>query len=231
MPYTYPHPRPSVTVDNVVFGINGDTLKVLLIKRGRPGTAFEGCWAFPGGFVDENEDPDVAAKRELLEETHAKVRYMEQLQTFGKPGRDPRGHVISVAYMSLVQCDALTIQGDDDAAEAKWWPVATLPALAFDHADILAVALKRLRTKIRWQPVGIDLLPLVFGLSDLQRVYEAILGRTLDKRNFRRRVLSYGVLESAQSVRVGSPGRRPSLYRFDRNAYEALLESGGEFEV
>ena len=231
MSFTYPYPRPSVTVDNVVFGIDGDILKVLLIKRGRPGTAFEGCWAFPGGFVDENEDPDVAARRELLEETHAKISYMEQLGTFGKPGRDPRGHVISIAYMSLVQCDALTIQGDDDASEAKWWTVATPPALAFDHADILAVALKRLRTKIRWQPVGMDLLPLVFALSDLQRVYEAILGRTLDKRNFRRRVLSYGVLVSAQSVRVGAPGRRPSLYRFDRAAYEALLEDGGEFEV
>lgn len=231
MPFTYDYPRPSVTVDNVVFGIDGAILKVLLIKRGRPGTAFEGCWAFPGGFVDANEDLDVAARRELLEETHAKISYIEQLQTFGKPGRDPRGHVISVAYMALVQCDALTIQGDDDASEAKWWPVSALPALAFDHAEILAVALKRLRTKIRWQPVGIDLLPLVFALSDLQRVYEAILGRSLDKRNFRRRVLSYGVLESAQSVRVGAPGRRPSLFRFDRNAYEALLESGGEFEV
>lgn len=228
---TYEYPRPCVTVDVVVFGLDVSTLKVLLIKRGRPGTPFEGCWAIPGGFVNENEDLDVAAKRELREETHAEPQYIEQLATFGRPGRDPRGHVISVAYMALVQCDSLVIQGDDDAKEARWWPVTDLPDLAFDHDEILGTALRRLRTKIRWQPVGIDLLPLAFPLSDLQRVYEVILDRKLDKRNFRRKMLSYGVLVEAASVRVGNLGRGCTLFRFDRNAYETLLEQGRAFEV
>lgn len=229
--HTYEYPRPCVTVDVVVFGLDGDTLKVLLIKRGRPGTAFEGCWAIPGGFVNEHEDLEVAARRELREETHAEPSYIEQLATFGKPGRDPRGHVISVAYMALVRCDSLVIQGDDDAKEAQWWPVTALPSLAFDHQEILGVALKRLRTKIRWYPVGLDLLPATFTLPDLQRVYETILGKPLDKRNFRRKILRYGVLEGAASVRVGAPGRRPELFKFDSAAYAALQEEGIDFEV
>lgn len=232
---TYDYPRPSVTVDVVVFGLDGDTLKVLLIKRGRPGTVFEGCWAIPGGFVDENEDLDDAARRELREETHAEPAYIEQLATFGKPGRDPRGHIISVAYMALVRTDSMVIEAGDDAEKdsATWMPVNDLHKikLAFDHAEILGTALKRLRSKVRWQPVGIDLLPPTFTLPDLQKVYEAILGRPLDKRNFRRKILKYGVLESAESVRIGSPGRRPTLFRFDRNAYEAMQDEGTEFEV
>lgn len=235
MSFTYPYPRPSLTVDVVVFGLDEGVLKVLLIKRGRPGTVFEGHWALPGGFVDENEDLEAAARRELREETHAEPRYIEQLATFGRPGRDPRGHVVSVAYMALVQCNATTIQGDDDASEAHWWPVKDLAAnavpLAFDHAEILNVAIKRLRAKVRWHPVGIDLLPLTFPLSDLQKVYETILDRKLDKRNFRRKILSYGVLVEAASVRVGNLGRPCAVYRFDQNAYNALLERGAYFEV
>jgi 8-oxo-dGTP diphosphatase len=236
--YTYEFPRPTVTVDVVVFGLdmglNPPTLNVLLIKRGRPGTPFEGHWAIPGGFVDENEDLATAAHRELVEETHAECSYIEQLATFGKPGRDPRGHVISVAYMALVRTDSTTIQGDDDAAEAAWWPVGDLSKidLAFDHDEILGVALKRLRSKLRWQPIGIDLLPETFTLTDLQRVYEVVLGRTLDKRNFRKRVQSYDILVSAQSRRIGAaPGPPPKLWRFDRAAYEAMIEDGEEFEI
>ena len=227
----YEYPRPSVTVDVVVFGLDRNVLKVLLIKRGRPGTPFEGCWAIPGGFVNENEDLDVAARRELQEETHAEPTYIEQLATFGAPGRDPRGHVISVAYMALARCDSMSIQGDDDAQEAKWWDVSSLPALAFDHSVIVGTALRRLRSKILWQPVGMDLLPPTFALQDLQTVYEVILGHPLDKRNFRRKILSYGVLESAESVRIGFPGRRPQLFRFDRSTYDAMLEEGKAFEV
>jgi len=239
MSHTYDFPRPSVTVDIVVFGLdmsNPPTLNVLLIKRGRPGTVFEGCWAIPGGFVDKDEDLEVAARRELREETHAECSYLEQLQTFGKPGRDPRGHVVSVAYIALVRTDSTTIEADDDAlpGSATWMPVNDLSTLdlAFDHDEILKVALKRLRSKLRWQPIGIDLLPPTFTLTDLQRVYETVLGRSLDKRNFRKRVLSYDILERAGSKRLGGgPGPKPELYRFDRTSYDALLEEGEAFEV
>ena len=233
--YTYKFPRPTVTVDVVVFGLDMNqsppTLNVLLIKRGRPGTPFEGCWALPGGFVGQNEDLEVAARRELVEETHAECSYIEQLATFGKPGRDPRGHVISVAYMAMVRTDAVTVEGDDDASEAAWFPVSELPQLAFDHDDIMAEATKRLRSKLRWEPIGIDLLPESFSIDDLRRVYETVLGRELNRRNFRAKVLSYGVLVSAQSRRIGGPGRPPELFRFDRTAYEALIEEGEDFEV
>jgi 8-oxo-dGTP diphosphatase len=233
--HVYLFPRPCVTVDIVIFGLDMTSppvLNVLLIRRGRPGTAFEGHWALPGGFVDKDEDLAVAALRELREETHAEPSHIEQLATFGKPGRDPRGHVVSVAYMALLRTNSVTIQGDD-AAEAAWWPVDDLHRidLAFDHKEILATAIKRLRSKLRWQPIGIDLLPETFTLTELQAVYETVLGRTFDKRNFRKKVLSYGALESAESVRIGGSGRPPELFRFDRTAYEILVEEGEAFEV
>jgi len=222
----------------VVFGLdmtNEPILNVLLIKRGRPGTPFEGQMAIPGGFVNENEDLDEAARRELQEETHAEPSYVEQLGTFGKPGRDPRGHVISVAYMALVRTDAMTLQAGDDASEAIWVPVemAQYLKLAFDHREILDAALKRLRSKLRWQPIGIDLLPEAFGIDDLRRVYETVLGRELNRGGFRRRVLSYEILVPAGSQRIGGPkgGRPTDLWRFDRAAFEAMQEEGEDFEV
>ncbi len=232
--HVYHWPRPSVAVDMVIFGLDFQhpiepQLNVLLIKRGID--PFKKHWAIPGGFVNENEDPDDAARRELKEETHAEVGYVEQLQTFGKPGRDPRGHMISIAYMALVRTDSTAVHGGDDATQAMWWPVSALPELdlAFDHAEILEVALKRLRTKVRWQPLGIDLLPESFSIDDLQRVYEAVLDTKFNRGNFRTKVLSYGVLVSEGSRRIsGAPGRPPELWRFDRDAYEALTE---DFEV
>lgn len=145
MPFTYPYARPAVTVDVVVFGIDIEAnIKILLIKRGRAGTPFYGCWALPGGFVNEGEDLKVAALRELREETHVEMDDIRQIGAFGTPGRDPRGHVISVAYSTLVRCDAVTVKADDDAKDARWWPLDALPDLAFDHADIIATAWDKL---------------------------------------------------------------------------------------
>lgn len=220
-----------LAADSVVFGLDDVLgLVVLLIKRGNP--PFADHWALPGGFVEEDEDLEVAAKRELREETHVTLSYMEQLATFGAPGRDPRKRVVSVAHLALVRTGAVQICGDDAAVSACWWPIDGLPPLAFDHAEIIKTGLARLRGKLRWQPIGIDLLPLTFTIPELQAVYETVLGKKLDKRNFRKRVLRYGVLVSANSVRIaGGPGRPPELYRFDRDAYEALLARGEEFEV
>ncbi|MCU0794670.1 MAG: NUDIX hydrolase [Akkermansiaceae bacterium] len=228
MPFTYEYPRPALTVDCVVFGFDGDGLMVLLIRRGLE--PFMGSWALPGGFVDMEENLDEAARRELLEETHLKEVFLEQLFTFGNPGRDPRGRVVSVAYYALVRPDQNPATGDSDAAEAAWHPVNHLPPLAFDHADILRMGLERLRGKIRYQPIGFELLPKHFTLTQLQELYEAILGRGIDKRNFRKKLLAYDFLVPTDEFTTGA--HRPArLHRFDRRRYDSLVRKGFHFEL
>ncbi|RYD33293.1 MAG: NUDIX hydrolase, partial [Verrucomicrobiaceae bacterium] len=186
MPRTYEYPRPALTVDAVVFGLDGGELKVLLIERGLE--PFKGQWALPGGFVQEGETLDRAVSRELAEEAGLQGVFMEQLYTFGAVDRDPRERVVSVAYYALVNLADHTTRASTDAADARWFPAATPPPLAFDHADILQMALDRLRGKVRWQPVGFELLPEKFTLTQLQQLYESVLGTSLDKRNFRKKV-------------------------------------------
>jgi 8-oxo-dGTP diphosphatase len=215
-------------VDCVVFGFDGAGLQVLLIRRGLE--PFIGSWALPGGFVDMEENLDEAALRELLEETHLKDVFLEQLFTFGNPGRDPRGRVVSVAYYALVRPDQHPATGDSDASEAAWHPVDKLPPLAFDHANILHTGLERLRGKIRYQPIGFELLPKHFTLTQLQDLYEAILGRRIDKRNFRKKLLAFDFLVPTDEFTAGA--HRPArLHRFDRRRYEALVRKGFHFEL
>jgi len=209
------YPRPSVTVDVIIFRLLDEDLQVLLVKRKFP--PFEGKWAIPGGFVNIDESLDAAARRELEEETDVRDIYLEQLYTFGDLERDPRGRVITVAYMALVPAYALSPRAGDDAAEATWWSMGALPPLAFDHARVLPYALQRLRYKIEYSAVGFELLPEVFTLSELQRAYEVILCEELDKRNFRRKMLSAGVIEGTGHVRSGD-GRPAQLYRFRDDA-------------
>lgn len=209
------HPRPSVTVDVIIFTLRANDLQVLLIKRGHP--PFEGMWAIPGGFVDIAESLEDAALRELEEEAGVRDVYLEQLYTFGDPGRDPRGRTITVAYFALVTATAIHPRAGDDAAEARWWSVYDLPPLAFDHADILAYALQRLRYKLEYTAVGFELLPDTFTLSELQAAYEIVLGETLDKRNFRRKILSAGIIEGIGEYRAGE-GRPAKLHRFRDDA-------------
>ena len=209
------YPRPSVTVDVIIFTLRGNDLQVLLIKRGHP--PFEGMWAIPGGFVGIDESLEEAALRELEEETGVRDVYLEQLYTFGDPDRDPRGRVITVAYFALMPAHAVQPRAGDDAAEARWWSVYDLPPLAFDHADILAYALQRLRYKLEYTAVGFELLSEAFTLSELQAAYEVILGEKLDKRNFRRKILSAGVIEETGAYRTGE-GRPAKLYRFRDDA-------------
>lgn len=209
--------RPSVTVDVVVLSLVDDDLKVLLIKR--KGAPYAGMWAIPGGFVQIDESLEAAAARELAEETGVTDVYIEQLYTFGDPGRDPRTRVITVAYFALVPADALQLsRPGDDAAATQWFSMFDLPPLAFDHHEILAYALTRLRYKLEYTMVGFQLLPDEFTLSELQRAYETILGEALDKRNFRRKILSAEIIEGTGHKRQEGEGRPAMLYRYRENA-------------
>lgn len=265
MAHTYKYPRPALCVDCVVFGVSSDVkpwLKVLLIKRAE--APFLGQWALPGGHVEvsdkgnQGEDLETAARRELKEETGIEPDYLEQLYTFGSPGRDPRGRVVSVVYNAFVRPKDHKMTAGSDAAAAEWFSIigpdgkegrsafevslegggcagdgtgAWCP-LAFDHHLILKMALERLQTKVRWSPIGFNLLPPKFTLGQLQGLYEAVLMRDLDKRNFRKRILSMDILASA-GVEEGSgrPGPAASLYRFDKRAYDRAVRDGFNFEI
>lgn len=207
--------QPSVTVDVVIFTLRDDDLQVLLIRRGEP--PFKGGWAIPGGFARSDESLEQAAARELEEETGVSGPYLEQLYTFGQPGRDPRGWVISVAYFALVPAKDVQLRAGDDAAEVAWHSAYDLPELAFDHAEILDYALTRLRYKLEYSTVGFQLLPEVFTLTELQRAYETVLGEKLDKRNFRRKILGADILVETGGARTGE-GRPAKLYRYREDA-------------
>jgi len=229
MPYTYEYPHPAVTVDCVVFGLDSEGLKVLLIERREEPHA--GRWAMPGGFVRLDEALEDAARRELSEETGLTDVFLEQLYSFGAPGRDPRERVITVAYYALVNIRGREVAAATDARDARWFPMTDLPPLAFDHDQILAVARERLRGKVRYQPVGFELLPEKFTLSQLQQLYEKILERPLDKRNFRRKIQSMGLLRDLQETEP-NPAHRPArLFRFDKRRYETLVKRGFNFEI
>jgi 8-oxo-dGTP diphosphatase len=229
MPFTYEYPRSALTVDCVVFGFDEEELKVLLVQRGT--APFKGKWALPGGFVRVDETVDDAARRELLEETGLTHVFLEQLYTFGALNRDPRERVVSVAYYALVKLAEHPPMGAGDAADAAWFPASELPALAFDHAGILQTGIRRLRGKVRYEPIGFELLPEKFTLSQLQRLYEAVLETEIDKRNFRKKILATALLVPLKE-RVREGAHRPAqLFRFDAKKYVALKKRGFHFDL
>jgi 8-oxo-dGTP diphosphatase len=212
-----------VAVDIVIFTIQSGELCVLLVKRAIP--PFADQFAIPGGFVLDGESLDQAALRELKEETGVSEVYLEQLYSFGDPGRDPRGRVISVAYYALIATDRSPLIAGSDAAEARWWPIRKLPPLAFDHGKILDYSLERLRNKLEYTTVGFQLLPERFSLSELQEMYEAILDKKLDKRNFRRKLALLKILQPTREFRRS--GRRPArLFEFVASNFEKLKDKG-----
>ena len=230
MTVSYEHPRPALAVDCVVFGLDENGLQVLLVQRDLQ--PFKGRWALPGGFVRMDESIEDAARRELEEETglSAKV-FLEQLFTFGEPHRDPRERVVSVAHYALVKLSDQKVRAATDARAAAWFRMADKPALAFDHENILKLAKQRLQGKVRYQPLGFELLPPKFALSDLQAVYEAILEKPLDKRNFRKKILSMELLEDTGEKEEGVSHRAAVLYRFDKKRYQQLEKAGFNFEL
>lgn len=208
--------RPSVTVDVVIFTLIDGSLHVLLVQRRN--WPYEGRWAIPGGFVEMSESLDEAARRELEEETGLQDVYLEQLYTFGTPGRDPRTRVISIAYIALIRADAQPLRVSEESTAVRWFPVSALPGmLAFDHDDILAAALGRLRSKLEYTTLAFQLLPEVFSILELKGIYEQILGEgELDKGNFYRKIKDARILEDTGERREGR-GRPTALYRFARN--------------
>lgn len=230
MTFTYDYPRPALTVDCVVFGWDGRALKVLLIERNE--APFEGQWALPGGFVQMDEELEMAARRELLEETGIDTLFLEQLYTFGGLGRDPRGRVVTVAYYALIDLRRYAKPaGATDARDAAWFAFSALPPLAFDHAHILQTAYKRLQGKIVYQPIGFELLPAKFSFTQLQNLYETILGEEFDRRNFRKKMLSMGILVELDEYETGGPHRAARLYRFDEARYRSLETTGFQFGI
>jgi 8-oxo-dGTP diphosphatase len=230
MPYTYEFPRPSLTVDCVVFGLDRqDLLKVMLIQRNLP--PFKDQWALPGGFVHLDESLEEAARRELQEETGLENVFLEQLHTFGEVHRDPRDRVITVAYYALVNLWEYRIEAATDASDAAWFAITQLPPLAFEHDKIVQVALNQLKSKVRYEPIGFELLPKKFTLSQLQKLYEAVLGQQLDKRNFRKKILKMDLLVALDETQKDVSHRAARFYQFDEPKYLQLKEKGFNFEI
>jgi 8-oxo-dGTP diphosphatase len=209
--YKYDYPHPAVTTDIVIFTIRDERLKLLLIRRG--GSPFKGKWALPGGFVGIDESLEDCARRELEEETGVSGVYLEQLYTVGAPDRDPRERVITVAYYALIPSDKLAIRAATDAEAVGWFALDELPELAFDHAGIVAVARDRLVAKLDYSTIAFQFMPRRFTLSELQRVYEIILGQEIDKRNFRKWVLALEQIDKTSEQRRDGAHRPAMLYR------------------
>lgn len=221
MAYEYEYPHPAVTVDVAIFTVRNDALKVLLIKRALD--PFNGRWALPGGFVRMEESLLDAAKRELREETGVAAAYLEQLYTFGEPDRDPRERVISVAYYALMPSDALELRAASDAEGVAWFGIDDLPQLAFDHRDILEMALARLAAKLSYSTIAFQLMPAEFTMPELRHLYELVTREEIDARNFAKRILALNVIEATGQDRRAGAHRPAKLYRvIDRNKVEVI---------
>lgn len=227
--FQYQFPRPALTVDCTVFGFDHGDLKLMLIQRDLP--PFEGSWALPGGFVRVNESLEDAALRELKEETGLERVYLEQLYTFGDVERDPRERIVTVSYYALVRLEHYRVEASTDARSAAWFSLDDLPTVAFDHDRIIEAARVRLKNKVRYEPIGFELLPEKFTLTQIQHLYEAVLETKLDKRNFRKKLLSMNLLEDTQEIEQDVAHRAARLFRFNPERYKALKQKGFNFEL
>lgn len=220
--YTYRYPHPAITTDCVVFGFDGKSLSILLIQRGID--PYKGYWALPGGFVRMDETVEDCAYRELKEESGVENIYIEQLQSFSGVNRDPRERVITIAFMAFVRQDEYQVIGGSDATKAQWYRLDELPSLAFDHLEIVSAALQKLRKKITIEPLAFRLLNTTFTMSQLQTIYEVVLGHSLDGRNFHKKMTKMGYISpTEEKLRVN--GRPGVLYTFDEEKYREYIDS------
>ena len=230
MSYYHEHEKFHVAVDSIIFGYDeeGRELKVLLLKRNfQPA---KGEWSLMGGFLKSNESLDEAGKRILNQLTGLTNVYMEQLYSFGEIDRDPGARIISVSYFALIKINDSDLELVNSHG-ATWVPISSLPKLIFDHSAMIERALKKLQIRARTQPIGFELLPYKFTIPQLQGLYEAIYNKALDKRNFRRKLLSMDLLEKLEEKEKETSRKGAWYYRFDPKKYEDLLKRGFNFEL
>jgi 8-oxo-dGTP diphosphatase len=215
-PHQYKYPHPAVAVDLVIFTLRNHDLQVLLIERGVD--PFKGGWALPGGFVRITEALEEAAQRELREETGLTQSYLEQIRAFGRPDRDPRERVISVAYFAIISEDKVALHAGSDARRVSWCAWRELPALAFDHREIIDAARSKLSEQMNRTTIALQFLPPEFTLTELQRVFEAVQGESADKRNFRKWAESLSFIKATGKMRRGGQHRPAALYKANTKA-------------
>jgi 8-oxo-dGTP diphosphatase len=219
--------KSAFSVDNVIFGFDGGDLKVLLIKR--TGAMFPNMWALPGDLVYPNEDIQHAAVRVLAQLTGLSGVFLDQVKAFGAVDRHPLGRVITIAYYSLINPQGLKLEPSSFASVAEWHKVKDVGVLAFDHNLILDTSLEQLRFRVRTAPVGFELLPNKFTLTELQQLYESIFGTKMDKRNFRKRMLALDFVHDLEEMQENVSHRPARLYKFDEHQYAQSVEAGIEF--
>ncbi|MCB0760029.1 MAG: NUDIX hydrolase [Flavobacteriales bacterium] len=217
------------SIDCVVFGFDGNDLKVLLIERGED--PFNGYWALPGDLVAPDEDLEVSVNRVLKELTGLSNLYFEQVETFGEVDRHPLGRVLTTGYYTLVKISDYQLNPSSFASEARWFKVSDAVNLAFDHNKILDSCVSRLQKSVRTRPIGFELLPPSFTLTELQGLYEAILNIKLDIRNFRKKILQMHFLKETGNLQENVSHRPAKLYQFDEEQYNLLKSKGFNFEV
>jgi 8-oxo-dGTP diphosphatase len=219
----------SISIDCIIFGFNNGVLEVLLVKHALGDT--KGEWGLPGGFVNEKESIDDAAKRLLKELTGLNNIFLEQVKAFGEPDRFPQSRVITIGYYALINRKEYDIKAGFTASEAKWYKIDIIPKLIYDHNEILDFGLSKLQNRILNAPIGFNLLPEKFTLLELMQLYEEILGIALDKSNFRRKILKMKLLVALDEKQQDVSHRAAKLYQFDSAIYEKLSKKGFNFEI